>query len=89
MEFYIQLILIASLLFVMTAPSPSQPGYKPSKRPTKFVASAIATAVSFLVFIFIIVNYGYKMDMMTLVTLFVIVMSINVLRREYRFKKGS
>ena len=89
MEFYIQLILIASLIFVMTAPSPSQQGYKPSKRPTKLVASAIATIVSFIVFIVIIVNYGYKTDMMTLVTLFVIVMSVNVFRREYRFKKGA
>jgi len=89
MEFFIQLILIASLIFVMTAPSPSQQGYKPSKRPTKLVASAIATVVAFLAFIFIIINFGYKTDMMTLVTLFVIIMSVNVFRREYRFKKGA
>lgn len=89
MELIFQLILILSLVFVMTAPSPSQKGYKPSKRPNKLVASATASIVSLVLFFIIVIAYGFTMDMMTLVTLFVFIMAFNVFRREYRYSKGQ
>jgi len=82
MVFIIQILLIGSLLLVMTAPTDKTK--KDTKRPNRKVSAGIAVVVSLGCFIYIFIQHGFKTDMMTLVTLFVLVMSGNVFLREKR-----